>query len=85
MSISDDIKNATKFVRYPEIVGYLEDMVEDDRKAVVDAICGNHVSAAQLANILTKNGYPIKPDSIKSLRRGDTKSISLDELREKFS
>lgn len=85
MSIEEDIKNLKKYVRYPDIVKHLENMSQVDRDAVISAIENSSISAVQLAKILTTNGYPTSADALKALRRGDLKSITIQDLKEKFS
>lgn len=87
MSIKDEI---TKSIaektpqRYPDIVDALKAMSKGDREAVLSVIGDGSFSAAKLAQIITDNGHKVRADSIRALRRGDMKSVSIEELRGMF-
>lgn len=87
MSIKDDInKTITEKApgRYPDIVEALKAMNKGDRDAVLSVIDQPSFSAAKLAQIMTDNGHKVRADSIRALRRGDMKSVTLEELKGMF-
>lgn len=78
-------RNEKQNVRYPAIFLALEKMNKAERGAVLTALADDAMSAQVLADILTRNGHNVRADSIRSLRRGDFKSVTIEDLKEKFS
>jgi hypothetical protein len=87
MTLASDIKSALEAdgpKRYPALVSALQEMNKEDRAAVLKALENESISASRLAQILNDNDWNVTVDSIRSLRRGDMKSITIAELKEMF-